>query len=105
MSKSKSKNESNSFLVSRDKLCPTALSNDDSYCHLPFNHDYSSTYTVVYNKNHLEVKRYDCGCLVYRNQHYPEFKFPELIWIDFFHQTINPGEKLVKFTIQRSNKK
>ena len=106
--KIKSKQEANCFYVSRDRLCPTALSvadKDLGVCHLPYSHHYESTYTVVYNIKHLKVDRYDCGCLIYHNQHYYEFKFPELIWVDFFHETIELGEKNIKFTIRKCHKK
>lgn len=90
------------FYVSRDRLCPKCLDiseNGEVYCNLPHNHDYSCSYTIVYEPKHLDRKNYDCGCLVYHNKYYPEFKFPELIWIDFFKYTIGPGDKLIKFSI------
>lgn len=98
--------ESNVFFVSRDKLCPNALiDSKENPCLLPPSHDYALNYCVVYNINHLECHKYDCGCIVYNNKYYYEFKFPELIWIDFFKHQISAGEKLVKFTINRSEKK
>ena len=95
------KQESNIFYVSRDKLCPSSLDYEDSSCKLPPNHRYESTYTVVYHKAHLERKNYECGCIVYNNKHYYEFKFPEAIWMDFFHEGVELGEKNVKFSVRK----
>lgn len=96
------------FFASRDRLCKFAISpNQDDWvkCHLPSGHHYEDTYSIVYKKEHLDVQKYDCGCLIYRNKYHPEFSFPELIWIDFFGEEIGLGDKLVKFSIRKSNKK
>lgn len=104
----KPKQDTNCFYVSRDKLCYSALSTDDKdlgKCNLPFTHHYESTYTIVYTPSHLDIKRYDCGCIIYHNQHYYEFKYPEVIWMDFFHEGVEPGERNVKFSIRKCYKK
>jgi len=104
----KATQENNCFYVSRDRLCSAALAADyieESSCQLPFTHSYEDTYTMVYNEKHLKATHYDCGCLIYHNQHYHEFKFPELIWMDFFHEGIEPGQKNVKFSVRKCNKK
>jgi hypothetical protein len=60
---------------------------------------------MVFTESHLSVQKYDCGCTIFDNKYYPEFKYPEAIWKDFFTETIEPGQKLVKFYITKSNKK
>lgn len=106
--KKKEKQESNCFYVSRDRLCSLSLSSaeeDVGKCALPYSHEYESTYTIVHNTKHLDTKSYDCGCLVYHNKHYHEFKYPEVIWMDFFHEGIEVGQKNVKFTVRKCHKK
>lgn len=98
----------NQFLVSRDKLCEFAKSdNPDNWkrCHLPYSHHYELSYSIVYEKSHLDIQKYDCGCLIYHNKYHQDFKFPELIWKDFFTDTIGEGDKLVKFSVRKSTKK
>lgn len=101
----KSKTPVKGFYVSRDKLCPWALEVEPGNCELPVNVHTEDSYSVVYFPSHLEIKKYSCGCLIYFNKYHPEFKFPEVIWMDFFNVQISQGEKLVKFTINRSAKK
>jgi hypothetical protein len=106
--KKKDKQEDNCFYVSRDRLCPISLSSDEEdlgKCGLPYTHEYECTYTVVYKTSHLKVDHHDCGCIVYHNQHYYEFKYPEAIWMSFFQEGIAAGEKNVKFTVRKCYKK
>lgn len=100
--------ESNCFFVSRDKLCALSLSaekEDVGKCGLPYTHEYEDSYTIVYRTSHLKTNRYDCGCITYHNQHFHEFKFPEVIWMDFFQEGVEMGEKNIKFTIRKCHKK
>lgn len=98
----------NQFLVSRDRLCKYTKSDnpeDWKKCHLPYSHHYELSYSIVYNKTHLDIQKYDCGCLIYFNKYHSDFKFPDLIWQDFFTDTIGEGDKLVKFSVRKSTKK
>ena len=106
MSKKKKKEtqQSNIFYASRDKLCEYTLSlraEDWKYCKAPPSTQDGTAYSIVYNTTHMDRKSYECGCIIYTNQYYPEYKFPELIWKDFFYEEISPGEKLVKFTVRK----
>lgn len=106
MSKKKNNKESNIMYVSRDKLCKYTMSLDSedwSKCEAP--HTEGNNYTVVYVESHLTSNGYKCGCQIFNNAYYPEFKFPELIWKDFFKEEISPGEKLIKFTIRKCSSK
>jgi hypothetical protein len=89
--------------VSRDRYCKEALSSDidNSKCCLPYTHLFEGTYSIVYTGSHLDSKLYDCGCIIYTNKYYHEFKYPESIWLDFFHYPIKPGQKMIKYTISR----
>ena len=92
------------FFVSKDNLCKYALStdsNDWKKCNLPGNHKYDSTYTIVFNKDHLSYQKYDCGCIIFDNKYYPEFKMPEAIWCDFFGDKLGAGEKMIQHIINR----
>ncbi len=96
------------FLVSRDRICEFSLSvNPDAWkrCKVPPSVNSCNTYTIVYNKDHLDIQKYDCGCIIYHNKYYPDFKYPELIWLDFFGSGIGQGDKLVKYLVRKSNKK
>ena len=106
--KKKDKQTDNCFYVSRDRLCPLSLSSEEkdaTKCGLPHTHLYEDTYTIVYKTSHLKVDHHDCGCIIYHNQHYHEFKFPEVIWMDFFQEGVEMGEKNVKFTVRKCYKK
>lgn len=106
--KKKQPKETGVFWASRDKLCASCLDvNEDGTvsCELPPTHDYDSSYSVVYSIKHLGKKMYNCGCIVYHNKYYPEFKFPETMWFDFFNESIPLGQSLVKFTINRCSTK
>lgn len=96
------------FLVSRDKLCEFSLSatpENWKHCLVPASVSSNDTYTIVYNKDHLDIQKYDCGCIIYKNKYYPEFKYPELIWMDFFGSHIGKGDKLIKYIVRKSTKK
>jgi hypothetical protein len=98
----------NEFFVSRDRFCEYAKSDSPELwkkCCLPGDHHYDVTYTIVYDKSHLITKKYDCGCVIYSNPSYYEFKYPHLIWIDFFTDTIEEGQKLIRFFVQKATKK
>ena len=106
--KKKKSTEHKQFIyVSRDRLCSQSLifDNTKTGCKLPYHHSYEDEYTVVYNIKHLEAKTYECGCLVYHNKHYPEFKYPHLIWMDFFYEGVEKGQKNVKFVVRKCAKR
>lgn len=89
------------FWVSKEKRCDYASLPFDKNnpCCLPTSEVPDVNYVVVYNINHLYHKKYDCGCVVYRNEHYPEFDIPDLIWNDFFGVKLEDGKKNCKFNI------
>ena len=89
------------FWVSKEKRCLHAhlLSDKDNSCNLPSSEVPDINYVIVYNQKHLYEKKYACGCVVYRNDHYPEFDIPDLIWHDFFGVKLEDGKKNIKFTL------
>lgn len=91
----------NAFWVSREKRCEFAplFETDNTGCKLPMYELTDTNYVIVYSEKHLLEKRYECGCIVYKNRFYPEFDIPDLIWDDFFGVNLEHGRRLVKFTI------
>ena len=91
------------FWVSKEKRCPHApfISDNSNTCQLPASEVPDINYVIVYNQKHLYEKKYTCGCIVYRNSHYPEFDIPDLIWHDFFGIKLEDGEKNRKLGFTR----
>ncbi len=48
---------------------------------------------LVFELSHLDVKKFDCGCVIYSNKYYPEFNYKDAIFYDFFGHRLSPGQK------------
>lgn len=94
------------FLVSKDKYCKYHHSLEPKeWKQCLSNTHVERSYTIVYIASHLKETKFDCGCIIFDNKYYPEFKLSELIFKDFFRHGIESGEKLIKFDIKRVSKK
>lgn len=93
------------FLVSKDKYCKfhNSLEPEDwKKCNIK--NITETNYTIVYTSSHLKEQKYDCGCTIFENKYYPEFKMGEAIFKDFFKHVLVSGEKLIKFNIKKADK-
>lgn len=96
----------NHFFVSKDRHCKNYNSLEPSdWKNCRIEKFTENNYTLAFHKNHVKETEYSCGCLIFDNKYYPEFKMPEMIFKDFFHDTIGSGEKLIRFNVQKTNKK
>lgn len=94
------------FLVSKDKYCKFHNSLEpDEWKQCLSNTHVERSYTIVYIASHLDEKKFDCGCIIFDNKYYPEFKLSEHIFKDFFKHELTSGQKLIKFDIKKADKK